>query len=400
MRILVGSAYFESHRGGIEIVAGRLAREFRRAGHRAAWMAADATSPPPCNSVCDRAVPLKAFNSMERWLGIPLPVPGFGALRKIRQEVACADIVHLHDALYPANIAAFVLARLAGKPVVLTQHIATVPYRHPLPRTIMRVMNLLVTGPMLAGADQAVFISNATAKAFANVHYRRPPRIVFNGIDTDLFRPAADASEKALARKQFGLSADRPIALFVGRFVEKKGLGVLRQAAALGTEIDWVLAGWGKLDPTQWGLPNVFVRGGLDQVSLAPLYRASDVFVLPSTGEGFPLVLQEALASGLPSICSTETAQADARLAGLVQPVALDATDVSRSTAVVLAAVREAVAQDTPEQSRQRSELMRAWYSWLRAADEYGAVFRRTVREATASTDTAPHPRPAEGVGQ
>jgi len=384
MRILVGSAYFESHRGGIEVVAGRLAREFRRTGDSVAWMAADATSPPACNSVCDRAVPLRAFNGTERWFGIPLPVPGFGALRKIRQQVARADVVHLHDALYPANIAAFVLARLAGKPVVLTQHIATVPYRHPLPRSIMRAMNLLLTGPMLADANQAVFISNVTAEAFANIRYRGPSRIIFNGVDTDLFRPAADASERALARKQFGLSTDRPIALFVGRFVEKKGLTVLRQAAAVGAEIDWVLAGWGKLDPTQWGLPNVFVRSGLDQASLAPLYRASDVFVLPSTGEGFPLVLQEALVSGLPSVCSAETAQADDRLAGLVRPVVLDAENPAASANTVLEAVRGAIAQNTLEEAAEGTDLMRAWYSWSRTAAAYQELFRRVVGEAAA----------------
>jgi glycosyltransferase involved in cell wall biosynthesis len=399
MRILLGSAYFESHRGGIEIVAGRLAREFRRAGHSVAWMAADATSPPAAGEVCDEAVPLRAFNGSERWLGIPLPLPGLSALQTIRREVARADVVNLHDALYPANVAAFLFARLIGKPVVLTQHIAAVPYRHPLPRAVMRAMNRLVTRPMLGRADQAVFIGNATAQAFADVRFRRPPRIIFNGVDTGLFRPAADAAEKAAARSQLGLSADRPVALFVGRFVEKKGLDVLRRAAALGTEIDWVLAGWGKLDPAQWCLPNVFVRSGLDQASLAPLYRASDVFVLPSTGEGFPLVLQEALSCGLPSVCGAETAQADTRLAGLVRPVAVNAADPAATAAAVLAAVRQSIAQDTADESRRRSELIRAWYSWPHAAEQYEDIFRRAAQEQAKPISASPsHSRPATGT--
>jgi glycosyltransferase involved in cell wall biosynthesis len=399
MRILLGSAYFESHRGGIEIVAGRLAREFRRAGHSVAWMAADATSPPAAGEACNDAVPLRAFNGSERWLGIPLPLPGLSALRTIRRAVARADVVNLHDALYPTNIAAFLFARLAGKPIVLTQHIAAVPYRHPLPRAVMRAMNRLVTRPMLARADQAVFIGNVTVQAFADVRFRRPPRIVFNGVDTQLFRPAADAAEKAATRRRLGLSTERPIALFVGRFVEKKGLGVMRQAAASGTEIDWVLAGWGQLDPAQWGLPNVFVRGGLDQASLAPLYRASDVFVLPSTGEGFPLVLQEALASGLPSVCGADTARADSRITGLVRPVALDAADPAGTAAAVLAAVRASIAHGTPEESRRRSELMRAWYSWPRAAEQYEDIFRRAAQEQARPISASPsHSRPATGT--
>jgi glycosyltransferase involved in cell wall biosynthesis len=182
--------------------------------------------------------------------------------------------------------------------------------------------------------------------------------------------------------------------------VEKKGLSVLRQAATLGSEIDWVLAGWGPLDPTQWGLANVFVRGGLDQASLAPLYRASDVFVLPSTGEGFPLVLQEALASGLPSVCGAQTAQADERLAGLVRPVALDAASPVDTTVAVLRAVRDSIAQSTPEQSRQRAELMRDWYSWSCAATAYQELFQRVADEAAAHRRDIAQPLPAAEIGQ
>jgi glycosyltransferase involved in cell wall biosynthesis len=142
----------------------------------------------------------------------------------------------------------------------------------------------------------------------------------------------------------------------------------------------------------------VFVRSGLDQASLAPLYRASDVFVLPSTGEGFPLVLQEALASGLPSVCGAETAQADSRIAGLVRPVALDAADPAGTAAAVLAAVRGSIAQSTPEESRRRSELSRAWYSWPRAAQAYGEVFRN-VLEPAAGHGQDRQPLPAAGTG-
>ena len=46
MKLLTVTHYFESHRGGIEIVAGQLAREFARSGMEVTWLATDATAAP------------------------------------------------------------------------------------------------------------------------------------------------------------------------------------------------------------------------------------------------------------------------------------------------------------------------------------------------------------------
>src|SRR4051794_8011780 len=196
MRILIVSAYFDSHRGGIEIVVGQLAREFRRAGQSVTWLASDATAAPTQSSVCDRPIPIRAINATERAFGIPFPIPGLAAIDIIRREVAGADIVLLHDTLYPANIAAFLFARWARKPVVVTQHIAAVPYRNSLLHGLMGLMNRWVARPILASANQVVFISETTARAFSDVKFRKAPRLIFNGVDTDMFHPVTDDAEK------------------------------------------------------------------------------------------------------------------------------------------------------------------------------------------------------------
>jgi alpha-maltose-1-phosphate synthase len=368
MQLLMVSAYFDSHRGGIEIVAGQLVREFCRAGHGVAWLASDATAAPSQPSVCDRPVPVRAYNATERVFGIPFPIPGPAALATIRREVQHADVVLLHDTLYPLNIAAFLFARWSRKPVVVTQHIAAVPYRNPLLRGLMRVMNRVVTRPILAAANQVVFISEATARAFADVNFRRPPRLIFNGVDTAIFHPAISIAERTAARRHFGLPLDRPVALFVGRFVEKKGLNILELAARMEPDTIWIFAGWGSLDPRTWGLPNVHVFSGLSEASLAPLYRASDAFVLPSIGEGFPLVLQEALASGLPAICGAETACADEKITSLLHAVTIDDCDPGKTAAQLVQTVRAAVGDDAPERADHRFRQIRTWYNWRHAA--------------------------------
>jgi glycosyltransferase involved in cell wall biosynthesis len=54
-------------------------------------------------------------------------------------------------------------------------------------------------------------------------------------------------------------------------------------------------------------LPNVVVLPFQAQAGLRDYYQAADVLVLPSTGEGFPLVVMEAMVCGTPAIVSDET---------------------------------------------------------------------------------------------
>jgi len=385
MRPLIVSAYFDDHRGGIEIVAGRLAREFRRGCETVTWLANRTGSVCAPADERERRVSVPAFNGLESALGLPFPIAAPTALGAIRREVGRADVVMLHDCVYPTNIVAFLVARWLRKPVVITQHIGNVPYRNPLLRGLMKLMTRLVTRPMLARADQVVFISKTTAKTFADVRFRRPPRLIFNGIDSDVFHPVASHGERAAVRERLELPLDRPVALFVGRFVEKKGLHILQHAARLGGDVTWGFAGWGKLDPRQWGLPNVRVYTGLAEASLAPLYRASDVFVLPSTGEGLPLVLQEALACGIPAVCGAETAQADDRLAGLLHPVAVDDRDPQEVAGNVVQAVHAAMAARRPERLGQVAD----WYSWSRAGELYLELMKTMATRATAGQPSA-----------
>ncbi len=54
-------------------------------------------------------------------------------------------------------------------------------------------------------------------------------------------------------------------------------------------------------------LPNVIFRGSIDQNKLIEEYKTASVFVLPSIQDGIAMVQAEAMASGLPVICTTNT---------------------------------------------------------------------------------------------
>jgi glycosyltransferase involved in cell wall biosynthesis len=388
VRLLTVTHFYETHGGGIERVAGHLNRHLAALGHETRWAASDGDPPPAAETAA--SVPLRCVNIVEKMTGLPMPIPSRAALRRLRQAVRESDAVIVHDSLYATSVAAMRAARRAGKPVLLVQHIAGIPFRNALLRGAMRLANRLVTERMLGTADQVVFISQTTAAHFARIPLKRPALVAFNGVDTEIFRPAR-VGEKGEARRALGLDAGRPLALFVGRFVEKKGLAVIRELAARRPQVMFALAGSGPIDPASWGLANVRVAADLAGVSLASLYRAADIFVLPSVGEGYPLVVQEALATGLPVLCGAESAAADPAVTALLHGLAVDLAAPGATADAFARVLDEALI--APADPR-RAALARDRYSWASAAGLYEAALKSLVGRTQADRGAARAPNP------
>jgi glycosyltransferase involved in cell wall biosynthesis len=274
------SHYFEERGGGIEMVAAALARELAAAGFEVTWLAVGAGTAGAGNGAY-RKRGLAASGIAEALLKIPYPILSPSSWRVISEETRRSDVVLAHDALYLTSIAARCAARAHRKPFVVVQHIGVVPYRSCGLRTLMELANRKIAAPLLRSADQVVFISQLAARYFAGIGWRRPPVLIFNGVDTEVFSPAQDATAVERARAALGLPAGAPVALFVGRFVQKKGLAVLELLARARADITFAFAGQGPLDPAKWGLSNVRTYRSLAGRSLAPLYQASSLLVLP-----------------------------------------------------------------------------------------------------------------------
>ncbi|MGH8675887.1 MAG: glycosyltransferase family 4 protein, partial [Burkholderiales bacterium] len=330
IRVTLVSHYYPAHRGGVERIAGQLAERLTRAGvAQVTWHASDCDPAPPDVDGL-RCAPAESWNAFERSVGIPYPLWSPAALIRLGRAAGRSDVLHLHDCLYLPNLVAFIAARLAGRRVLVTQHIGFVPYGNPLLRILLGAANRLVGAFVLGRAAQVVFESETVRKYFAEfVRFGKAPLLVPNGVDTDAFAPADPAHRESL-RARHGALAGTPLLLFIGRFVEKKGVHVLRALAERTPQARWVLCGWGPLQPESWGLANVTVVHSPKVDDLASLYQAADLFVLPSAGEGFPLAVQEAMACGTPALIGAETA-AGCPIAGA--PILSEATGVEDTAA-------------------------------------------------------------------
>lgn len=147
--------------------------------------------------------------------------------------------------------------------------------------------------------------------------------VVPHGTDTTVFRPL-DAGSRSALRKQLGWEG-RFVFLHIGAMTENKGVsGLIRafaQVHSVYPETLLVLKGSDGLFDSRGILTGVFSKmsGSLpaqllscieyrgEDVSfsaLASLYQAADVYVSPYLGEGFNMPVLEAMASGLPVICT------------------------------------------------------------------------------------------------
>ena len=374
MRVLSVSNFFDTHGGGLERVAGHLCREFSLSGHFSMWAASDADGLPSSPA---ELLGLKCVNPIERFVGLPMPIPGPRAVRLLSRMVRCSDLVVIHDALYITSILAMVFAKFFRRPVVLIQHISEIPFKSAVMRGIMRLANATVTRLMISVADRLVFISDAVRKDLLGVPPRRNSELIFNGVDQSIFN-STKRGERRETLHRWALPTNAPVIVFVGRFVEKKGLRIIRALAEHRPDFHFALLGKGPIAPQEWGLSNVHLLGHQPQEAIAELYRAGDVLLLPSVGEGYPLVVQEAMACGLPVVCGNDSALADPDAARWLTGVDVNLGDVEGSAANCAAAIDQLNLGDAEREAMAKYALDK--YSWSRMANAVIGQIERHVQ--------------------
>jgi glycosyltransferase involved in cell wall biosynthesis len=251
-------------------------------------------------------------------------------------------IVHIHTALggslYRKAICV-VVARALGRPVVLHVHTGAVELAAfddrlgPRRRAVIRWA--------LQQASRIISVSTACAREVESRFALGPIEVMPN--------PAPAPVTVGLPRRP-ALPGHAQV-LYVGGFQDPvKGVDVLLRALPLlrdrAPDVRVTLAGPGEPkaalgplgDTVQW-------VGWLDERAKSVALRESDIFVLPSTSEGLPMALLEAMAHGLAIVASSVGGVPDVVTAG-VEGLLVPAGD-----AVALADAVAALAED-PERAR------------------------------------------------
>lgn len=126
--------------------------------------------------------------------------------------------------------------------------------------------------------------------------------VIPNGLDTNVYRPL----DKAAAKNFLGIDTTHPVLLFGAQWLTDKRKGADLLAAALEQlEFPCTLLTFGEGQLALRDNPNLTVRalGSLhDDVSLAVMYSAADMFLCPSREDNLPNTVAESMACGTPCI--------------------------------------------------------------------------------------------------
>ena len=202
--------------------------------------------------------------------------------------------------------------------------------------------------------------------------------LTYNENDINTFTPG-DPTKRKVVRDEYGVPQHKPLVLFVGRLVPKKGYREL--IAAHDNRYEIVLVGPGPI-PTDLP-PGVTLTGPIERSRVLELYQASDLFVFPAVGEMLTLAMQEAMACGLPVVTTDESAYAQ---------YGLDTTGIALVPAepAVLRNTMNEIFDDDERRARMgvySRKLAIERFDWRRNAADLSAIYQITALGPKAHSD-------------
>ncbi len=305
MKILQTSFYnpFLNEGGGIEQVIYQFAKNLNKIGHKVDII---------CMGDQDKVIKTK-FGKL-----FVFKVPRFKMfgkfsifLRKaiyneklkmfIKENGINYDILHVHG-----DIGGF--KELARFNTILTLHgfaIQTHKDRNLLDKLFIRATSGRTEINNMKYSKKIVAVSN-NVKYYASKYTRKKIEVLYNGVDTNVYAPLSH-SEKIRLRHKLGFNDSTIYLLFVGGEAYRKGLDIAIDAVRLLSMKNVYLNIIGIGKQNKHISNSIRFMGRVSELEKIKCYQASDIFVLPSRGEGFALAPLEAISCGLPIIVSKFT---------------------------------------------------------------------------------------------
>lgn len=251
------------------------------------------------------------FDASYPGLRIACPLPK--RLRKALVEWK-PDIVHSNTeaSIY---LAAARIARKTGAKHIHSFHTNYLEYYtqyFPFGKSLSRTLMIAYGRLCFRKLDALIFPSEWGRSNMALFHYSAPYYILPNGIQTELFG-ADHSAERAEIRRRYRVREEDTLLVFVGRIAAEKNLPQLLTyfEHIRDGRVKLMIVGGGPVLETlkmqaeaMAERDRIIFTGMVPPEKICEYYSAADIFVTASLSEIQPLTYVEAMASGLPVVCS------------------------------------------------------------------------------------------------
>jgi glycosyltransferase involved in cell wall biosynthesis len=377
MRILTVLTYYRPHYSGLTIYAERLGRALAQRGHHVTVLTSRYDTNLPEREALDGVEIVRLKVGMHVSKGVIMPSMPLWAWRLARQ----ADILHLHVPQLDAAPLAL-LAKLAGKPAVLTYHcdLQLPPgFVHTLANQVSHLAN------HVSARASAVIVTNTLDYALSSPFLKRylsKVRLIFPPVEL----PAVSREDVQAFRRKAGIQEGQRVIGMAARLAAEKGVEYLVQAmpavlqkhpAARVVFVGQYQDVFGEKEYAQRLAAPIRELGAhwkfmgiLPPHEFAAFFHAAEVTVLPSINstESFGMVQVESMSCGTPVVTSD--------MPGVRQPVLLTGMGKivpPRDAAALAQALIDIL--DHPAQYRGDSQLIAQRLSPQAVATEYEALF-------------------------
>ena len=338
-------------------------------------------------------MPLRTVSERISALGVPVYslnvhsyIPSMVAIPRLQRLMRSSRPDVVQGWMYHGNLAATLVRSMARERSALVWNIRQglygLKYEKPLTQQVIRANRMLSKGPESILYNSRV--SRLQHEAFGFCSTRG--LVIPNGFDLDRFGPSTDAG--LVVRASLGIPEDSRVVGHIARLHPMKDhKNFVLAAVRIATEfhdVHFLLAGRDVTQDNDSLLGNV--PGGMEsrfhwlgeRTDVTDLMRAMDVFVISSWNEGFPNVLGEAMACGVPCV-ATDVGDSVHVMGGHGRIVK------SRDSASLSAAVSELLHLDPHERIEIGAAArlhIKEKYSISEIASQYAILYEKLVNKA------------------
>lgn len=298
--ILIFSALYLPHMGGVENFTAHIAAALAKLGHNISVFCLD-----PHHDHMTRERDSAGFDVFrfpaKGLLNGRYPVSSDNKLiREIATSLNPTDIV-INTRFYPHSLVGASIAQNMGiVPIVIEHGSAHLVLGNALLDFAVAEVEHLMTS--LIKRTRPIFFGVSQRCCDWLHHFGIEAKgVISNAIDADVYQ--RNASSRSF-RQELGIGERDFVVSFIGRLIPEKGVRELSQAAHEVPNAYFVVAGEGPLgeELENQRIDNLHVVGRLSPPDVASLLQQSDLFCLPTRSEGFATSLLEAAACGTPSL--------------------------------------------------------------------------------------------------